>query len=155
MKHKVTGTLHTLFFSSQLDLSELLEILSLSSTSQLSVSEETIRTSLQSEMVISKIFPDENQEKLYGDLTIKLCRLYGLQQFDPVSIAIEVDRLVWKRAEKVKGIKYNFLFRYGHFHRVVNSRVIEGNKIPDWSDEYLIDLQSRYLKCDCNLATDT
>ena len=94
MKHKVTGTLHTLFFSSQLDLSELLEILSLSSTSQLSVSEETIRTSLQSEMVISKIFPDENQEKLYGDLTIKLCRLYGLQQFDPVSIAIEVDRLV-------------------------------------------------------------
>ena len=94
MKHKVTGTLHTLFFSSQLDLSELLEILSLSSTSQLSVSEETIRISLQSEMVISKIFPDENQEKLYGDLTIKLCRLYGLQQFDPVSIAIEVDRLV-------------------------------------------------------------
>ena len=94
MKHKVTGTLHTLFFSSQLDLSELLEILSLSSTSQLSVSEETIRTSLQSEMVISKIFPDKNQEKLYGDLTIKLCRLYGLQQFGPVSIAIEVDRLV-------------------------------------------------------------
>ena len=94
MKHKVTGTLHTLFFSSQLDLSELLEILSLSSTSQLSVSEETIRTSLQSEMVISRIFPDENREKLYGDLTIKLCRLYGLQQFGPVSIAIEVDRLV-------------------------------------------------------------
>ena len=93
MKHKVTGILHTLFFSSQLDLSEFLEILSLPGTSQPSVAEETIRTSLQSDMVISKIFPDESQEKLNGDLTIKLCRLYGLQQFGPVSIAIEVDRL--------------------------------------------------------------
>ena len=107
MKHKVTGTLHTLFFSSQLDLSELLEILSLSETSQLSVAEETIRTSLQSEMVISKIFPDENQEKLNGDFTIKLCRLYGLQQFGPVSIAIEVDRLVRKLVEKSKILNIN------------------------------------------------
>ena len=144
MKHKVTGILHTLFFSSQLDLSEFLEILSLSGTSQPSVAEETIRTSLQSDMIISKIFPDESQEKLNGDLTIKLCRLYGLQQFGPVSIAIEVDRLERQKRKKSKKIQILiFLSRYGHFHRVVNSRVIEGSKIPDWSDEYLIDLQSR------------
>ena len=45
-------------------------------------------------MVINKIFPDpeEQQEKLNGDLTIKLCRLYGLLEALPVSIAIEVDR---------------------------------------------------------------
>ena len=144
MKHKVTGILHTLFFSSQLDLSEFLEILSLPGTSQPSVAEEIIRTSLQSDMVISKIFPDESQEKLNGDLTIKLCRLYGLQQFVPVSIAIEVDRLEGqKRKKSKKNPILIFLSRYGHFHRVVNSRVIEGSKIPDWSDEYLIDLQSR------------
>ena len=112
MKHKVTGILHTLFFSSQLDLSEFLEILSLSGTSQPSVAEETIRTSLQSDMVISKIFPDESQEKLNGDLTIKLCRLYGLHQFCPVSIAIEVDRLEGqKRKKSKKNSNINFSFK--------------------------------------------
>ena len=61
---------------------------------------------MQSEEVTRNIFPDDtqvshdndddddddNQEKLIGDLTIKICRLHGLQDTMPVSIAIEVDR---------------------------------------------------------------
>ena len=63
---------------------------------------------MQSEEVTRNIFPDDtqvshdndddddddddNQEKLIGDLTIKICRLHGLQDTVPVSIAIEVDR---------------------------------------------------------------
>ena len=93
IRHTVPGTLHTLFCSSQLEHSELVRILSLPVKSQFPVAIETIRESLNSEMVINKIFPEEeNQEKLIGDLTIKLCRLYGLLESEPVSIAIEVDR---------------------------------------------------------------
>ena len=93
IRHTLPGTLHTLFCSSQLEHSELVRILSLPVTSQLPVAVETIRESLNSEMVIQKIFPEEeHQEKLIGDLTIKLCRLHGLQESEPVSIAIEVDR---------------------------------------------------------------
>lgn len=53
---------------------------------------ESIRASLRSDMVIRKMVPKENQEKLNGDLTIKLFRLYGLEETGSVSIAIEVDR---------------------------------------------------------------
>ena len=60
-----------------------------------------------------------------GDLTIKLGRLHGLEETpQSVSIVLEVDR-------------------YGYFYRVVTSRVIEDQQIPNWRDEYIIDLQCR------------
>ena len=61
-----------------------------------------------------------------GDLTIKLGRLHGLEETpQSVSIVSEVDR-------------------YGYFYRVVTSRVIEDQQIPNWRDEYIIDLQCRW-----------
>ena len=72
-----------------------------------------------------------------GDLTIKLGRLHGLEETpQSVSIVLEVDR-------------------YGYFYRVVASRVIEDQQIPNWRDEYIIDLQCRWYWHGCQSPSTT